>query len=392
MIFTQRLKYFLALLTLGVLANYTNLINHNSISLISSIYILSLSKNTFSSLSRVFFRASLLAIFSLFPIIYFSFAPVSILHVFATSIGIFSCIELLTVDFTDYSRRIKLYNFVQAILIFLGACYLGAIVLNIPLESWRLLNIDTNGMGFYIFTLTICSYLLKPKLNLSFMTSIIYLGYRSNTYFIMIAVFIAFIVISTLLKKLSSLKLSKRLAVLSLVFSLLLIAVTNYFLEWERLFNALNLILFSTGSIELLMETDPRRYALTLQGIDLVQQLSLMFPFNITGFGFSTFNYLEALSLFSSNFYTSSIDVSNYAMDARPHNIYISLPATIGFPMSFILLITALKTILFSRHIILSASLAAVMLGLAFNEFIAIPSIYLIHGLTYSKVQSQKSS
>ena len=97
------------------------------------------------------------------------------------------------------------------------------------------------------------------------------------------------------------------------------------------------------------MQTDPRRYALTVQGIDLVQQFFFMFPFNITGFGYSTFNYLEALTLFSSNFSSSLIDVNNYALDARPHNIYLSLPVTVGFPISFLLLFIALKNILFSR-------------------------------------------
>lgn len=390
MIYTQQIKYLLVFSVLAILASYTNIINHNSISLALSIYIIFLSKKSYPILKRVLFRASLLTTLSLLPAIYFLLPIISLLHVFATSIGIFSCIELANVDLTNDSYRLKLYQLVQCILQFLGICFFGALVLNMPIEQWRLLNIDTNCMGFYIFTLTIFAYLIRPKFTPAFLTSVLFLGYKSNTYFIMIAVFIATLFISTALSRIKSLKIpTKTIALISIIIAPLTVLIVHL-LEFDRLTNAINLIFFSTGSIDYLMQTDPRRYALTLQGIDLLKQISVMFPFNLTGTGYSTFNYLETLSLFSSDFYSSSINVSQFSMDARPHNIYLSLPVTVGFPIATAMLILALKTILVRRNTILSATLAAVLLGLAFNEFISVPSIYLIFAATYSNLKYRK--
>lgn len=388
MIKFKQLKIYFVLLVLSLSAPYVKLINHNSISLALSIYILFLFPNTLATLKTVIFRASLLTTLSLFPALYFSFSPTSVIYVFATSFGIFSCLSLANPNFFNPLSRHQLYLAIEAILIFLGIAYFAALIFGFPIEQWRLLNIDTNGMGFYIFTLTICLYLIDSRFSPAFLTSVLFLAYRSNTYFIMIAVFIVFISSSIIIKRIVSLRFSRRF-LLSLTFFIVLLSVlTVFLLEFERIINGFNLIFLSTGSIELVMQTDPRRYALTLQGIDLLNQLFNFFPFNLTGFGYSTFNYLQAVSRFSADFYLSSINVTQFAMDARPHNIYISLPATIGFPAAFILLFISFKYIFYFNYKIASASLAAVMFGLAFNEFISVPSIYLIFGLSYTSYQS----
>ncbi len=384
--YTQ-IKLFILLTILAFSSSFLRPINHNSISLAFSVYTLLLFPNSLSAFKKVLFYSFILTIISLFPVVYFSFSSFSLVHVFVTSFGIFSCLELSKSNFSDYACRRQLHSTIESILIFVGVVFLGALVFGFQIESWRLFNIDTNGWGFYILTLSICLFLLQPRFSPAFFTSIIFLGYRSNTYFIMLALFLCFASFSFILKRLVSLKFSQKFLLMLSIFIFILIITFGYLIEFNRIINGVNLIFYSTGSFELLMQTDPRRFALTLQGIDLIEQLIDFFPFNITGFGYSTFNYLQAVSTFSNDFYSSLINVTQFDMTARPHNLYISMPATLGFPISFLLLFIACKQIFFSNQKIPSSALAAVMVGFAFNEFISVPSIYLIFGLSNSSYQ-----
>ena len=115
----QQIKYTFILFILALTSNYTNLINHNSVSLGFSLYILFLFPRTYLALKKIFFRSVLLVILCLFPAIYFSLPAVSLAHVLVTSIGIFSCIELASVDYNYNFSRLKLYWLIQTILKFL---------------------------------------------------------------------------------------------------------------------------------------------------------------------------------------------------------------------------------------------------------------------------------